>query len=98
MVSPTKSEVQKPNMRQMRTRLSGVDDIMRDYQDPTEVLFRCDEISDFAFKTKKLQTSLRRECRKEIDNVASCLVRIEEEKHARELRKSQQSVINRKVI
>lgn len=92
--SENKNQAEKPTLRSLRTKLSGVDDIMNAYNDPTEVLFRCEEVSDFKDKQARLQGSLRKECKKEIDNVVSCLAKLEEEIRRKEASRSKTTVMN----
>jgi hypothetical protein len=78
----SKSSPERPvaaSLAKLRGRAAGVDDLVQAYADPTETLARCDAPADFTSKQERLATGLRSACKAELDQVAACLARLEEE-------------------
>lgn len=78
--------------------MGGIDELMANYSDPTEALARCDNTGDYSTKTKRLTAGLRLECEKEINQVANCLARLEEEAAERNQKKSKIEVLSRSLF
>jgi hypothetical protein len=79
-VSPQIEEApQKLSMRYFRTRMSTVDDIIKQHSDPHELVLGLDRVSDL-LTTQRLQTDyLRKEATAEINNIRQCMAKLDEE-------------------
>ncbi len=93
-----KSEEKKPvpkqeqDLKYFRNRLSGIDEIMKPFENKASLLKSCDRVRNFGAKQRAKERLIRKECLAELMTVKQSLKNLEEEQTNRRSNQDPQSI------